>query len=59
LEAAHVHPVFVNVAYKVIGFGPWSMPPVAFELSMWLFALLGSVLVVWIMRRIPGLRRIL
>lgn len=54
-----IHPVFVNVAYKVIGLGPWSMPPVAFELSMWLFALLGSVLVVWIMRRIPGLRRIL
>jgi hypothetical protein len=35
------------------------MPPVAFELSMWLFALLGSVLVVWIMRKIPELRRIL
>lgn len=54
-----VHPLFLNIAYKMFGLGPWSMPPVAFEISMWTFALFGSVIVIWIMRKMPGLRKIL
>lgn len=54
-----IHPIFLNVAYKVLGLGPWSMPPVLFELSMWLVAYLGSAGMIWTMRKIPGLRRIL
>lgn len=54
-----LHPVFLNVAYKVLGIGPWSLPPVALELGMWAAAFFGSVAALWVMRRIPGVRRIL
>lgn len=53
-----VHPLFLNVAYKVVGIGPWSMPPGVFETTMWSWAFFGSIVLVWAMRRIPGLRKI-
>lgn len=54
-----LHPIFLNIAYKALGLGPWSAPPVLFELSMWAVAFFGSAAMVWIMRKIPGMRRIL
>lgn len=54
-----LHPIFLNVAYKALRLGPWSMPPMLFELSMWLLAFFGSAVTVWVMRRMPGIRRIL
>jgi hypothetical protein len=35
------------------------MPPVLFELCMWLLAFFGSAVTVWVMQRVPGIRRIL
>lgn len=54
-----LHPIFLNIAYKVLGLGPWSAPPVLFELSMWAVAFFGLAAMVWVMRKIPGMRRIL
>jgi peptidoglycan/LPS O-acetylase OafA/YrhL len=54
-----LYPIFLNVAYKALGLGPWSMPPVLFELCMWLLAFFGSAVTVWVMQRVPGIRRIL
>lgn len=54
-----LHPVFLNVAYKALGLGPWSLPPVIFELSMWGFAFFGSIAALLLLRQIPGLRRVL
>ncbi len=54
-----LHPLFLNVAYKALGLGPWSMPPVIFEVGMWSFAFFGSVAMMWVLRKIPGVRRIM
>lgn len=54
-----LHPVFLNVAYKALGLGPWSLPPVIFELAMWIYAFFGSMALVWIVRHIHGLRKVL
>ncbi len=54
-----LHPIFLNIAYKALGLGPWGAPPVLFELSMWAVAFFGSAVVIWVMRKIPGMRRIL
>lgn len=54
-----LHPVFLNIAYKALGLGPWSMPAVLFEISIWTVAFFGSAATIWVMRRIPGIRRIL
>ena len=54
-----LHPVFLNIAYKVFHIGPWSLPPVVFELGVWAYAFFGSILAMWVLRKVPGVRKIL
>ena len=51
-----IHPVFMNLVYKAY---PLDLPPVALEASVFLLALVGSVLATALLRRLPFFRSIL
>lgn len=54
-----VHPLFINALYKAFGCGPWTMPPVVFELSVWAIAFFGSTLLVIALKKTPFFRAFL
>ena len=64
-----VHPVFLNLAYKYFGFTPLSLSeawghgtPAFLGISLALFyggTLLSAAAAVWVLRKIPPLRRLL
>jgi len=51
-----IHPLFLNILYKGLGWGPWMLPPVIFELVIWAIAFMGSVAFVWLCKKIPWVR---
>lgn len=54
-----VHPVFINALYKGFHLYPDSLPPVIGEMLFWLFISAGSIVAAWVLKKIPGLRRVL
>lgn len=54
-----IHPLILNIAYKVLGISPSFYPPLVFELGMWAVAFVGSYLLVCMLMRVPLFRRIL
>lgn len=53
------HPLFIQGVYRVLGWGPDTLPPVVFELSVWGIAVVGSAALTWTLRLIPPVRKIL
>lgn len=54
-----LHPLFINVLYKVLNWMPWRLPPMVFEATIWSISCMGSVVLIYIARRIPLVRTIL
>ena len=54
-----MHPLFINVMYRLIGYSPWTIPPVVFEFSVWSLAFFGSCALVSLIRRVPGMGHLL
>ncbi len=54
-----VHPLFINLLYKALGLGPWSLPPVAFEFAIWCAAFFGSAITVALVRHVPVVGNVL
>ena len=54
-----LHPLFINVLYKALGWGPWTMAPVVFESSVWAIAFFGSVALIWMLKKVPFFRTLI
>ena len=55
-----VHPLFLNILFKVLGWMPGvTMPLVVFELVVFAIALAASIALVWVLKRLPEFRRMI
>ena len=54
-----LHPLVINVLYKVLDVGVGSLPPVAFEVVVWCAAFGGAWALTGLLRRVPLVGRLL
>ena len=53
------HPLVIQVMYHVCGWGPTTVPPIAYVLGVWGASTVGAAALTWALRLIPPVRRIL
>lgn len=56
-----IHPLFLNLLYKALGWGNTigQLPPVLFEVTTFSIALFGSIACTWVLKRLPLFKRII